>query len=149
MIKLNLPEYSFRIQKSSKGPQIFDSIRKKFVALTPEEWVRQNFIQYLIAEKKYSSSLISVEAGLKYNRLQKRSDINVHDRKGIVWMIVECKAPDVQLSQATFNQLSTYNVSGKTKARFLAITNGLIHYCCELNSAQTGYDFLKDFPDFP
>ena len=103
MTKLNLPEYNFQIQKTAKGIQIFDSIRKKFVTLTPEEWVRQNFIQYLIEEKKYPVSLIAVETGLKYNRLKKRSDISVYDRKGAVWMIIECKAPEVKISQETFN----------------------------------------------
>jgi uncharacterized membrane protein YkoI len=148
MVKLNLPEYQFRIQKSEKGTQIFDAIRKKFVALTPEEWVRQNFIQFLIVEKKYPASLIAVETGLKYNRLQKRSDITIYDRNGKLWMIVECKAPEVKISQETFDQVATYNMSGKVKTRFLAVTNGLKHYCCEILNDQNSYDFLKDFPDF-
>ena len=146
MIKLNLPEYSFRFQKSEKGLQIFDSLRKKFLVLTPEEWVRQNFIEYLIQEKKYPASLIAIETGLKYNKLQKRSDITVHDRKGNVWMIIECKAPEIKLSQETFNQAATYNIANKTKTKYLAITNGLKHYCCEMNYEQEKYTFLKDFP---
>ena len=122
------------------------------MALTPEEWVRQNFIQYLIHEKKCPASLIAVETGLTDNRLKKRSDITIHDRKGNIWMIVECKAPDVKISQDTFSQAAVYNMSGKTKARFLAVTNGLKHYCCEM-SLTTGeginnYTFLKDFPEF-
>jgi hypothetical protein len=148
MIKLNLPEYSFRIQKSEKGIRIFDSIRKKFVALTPEEWVRQNFIKYIIEEKKYLASLIAVETGLKYNRLKKRSDITVYDKNGNLWMIIECKAPEVKISQDTFQQVAVYNMSGKTKTKFLAVTNGLKHYCCEINYEKNKYDFLKDFPDF-
>ena len=148
MIQLNLPEYTFRIRQDKKGIQIFDSIRKKFVARTPEEWVRQNFIQYLIAEKKYPSSLIAVETGLKYNRLKKRSDITVYDKNGKIWMLIECKSPEVKLSQDTFNQAALYNVSGKTKTKFLTITNGLRHYCCEMNYEQSKYDFLKDFPSF-
>ena len=146
MIKLNLPEYQFRLQKTEKGLQVFDAIRKKFVALTPEEWVRQNFIQYLIEEKKYPASLIAIETGLKYNRLQKRSDISIYDRKGKLWMLIECKAPEVKISQATFDQVAMYNISQKTK--FLGVTNGLKHYCCEMNHAKNSYDFLKDFPDF-
>lgn len=155
MIKLNLPEYSFRIQETGKGLQIFDSIRKKFVALTPEEWVRQNFIRYLIEEKKYPASLISIEAGLKYNRLQKRCDITIYDREGNAWMIIECKKPSVKISQAIFDQAAIYNMSLKTKVNFLAVTNGLKHYCCQLlvpelqgNYEQVNYSFLKDFPAF-
>ncbi len=148
MTRLNLPEYNFRIQKTEKGIQIFDSIRKKLVALTPEEWVRQNFIRYLVEEKKYPYSLIAVETGLKYNRLKKRSDITVYDKKGNVWMIIECKAPEVKISQETFDQVATYNKSGKTTTKFLAVTNGLTHYCCEMNYETKKYDFLRDFPDF-
>ena len=148
MTKLNLPEYNFQIQKTAKGIQIFDSIRKKFVTLTPEEWVRQNFIQYLIEEKKYPVSLIAVETGLKYNRLKKRSDISVYDRKGAVWMIIESKAPEVKISQETFNQVATYNMSGRTRTKFLAVTNGIKHYCCEMMYEQSKYAFLKDFPSF-
>ena len=148
MVKLNLPEYSFRIRKSEKGLQIFDPLRKKFVALTPEEWVRQNFVQHLIVEKKYPSSLIAVETGLKYNRMKKRSDITVHDRKGNVWMIVECKAPEIKITQGTFYQAAVYNMSNKTKTKFLAVTNGLKHYCCEMDYAQGKNSFLKDFPEF-
>ncbi|MBI3500198.1 MAG: type I restriction enzyme HsdR N-terminal domain-containing protein [Bacteroidetes bacterium] len=148
MLKLNLPEYSFRIRQGEKGNQIFDAIRKKFVALTPEEWVRQNFIQYLIEEKKYPASLIAVETGLKYNKLQKRSDIKIHNRKGNVWMIVECKKPDVKISQETFNQVAVYNISNKLRTKFLAVTNGLKHYCCEMNYEQGKHLFLKDFPEY-
>src|ERR1035437_936674 len=137
MVKLNLPEYKFRIQKSEKETRIFDSIRKKFIVLTPEEWVRQNFIHYIIEEKKYPVSLIAVETGLKYNRLKKRSDIIIYDRKGNVWMIIECKAPEVKISQDTFDQVATYNMSQKKNSdakglhrgpsvqatKFLAVTN--------------------------
>ena len=155
MVRLNLPEYSFRIQKTEKGLQIFDPIRKKFIALTPEEWVRQNFMQYLIREKKYPESLIAVETGLKYNRLKKRSDITVYDRKGKVWMIIECKSPKIKISQETFNQVAVYNMSGKTKTKYLAVTNGLKHYCCEMHSPSNEGDyeqgkstFLKDFATY-
>lgn len=153
MTPLNLPEYVFRIQKSDKGMHIFDTIRKKFVALTPEEWVRQNFIRFLIEEKKYPSSLIAVETGLKYNKLKKRCDITVFNRKGTIWMLVECKAPEVKISQATFDQVATYNAGGKERTKFLAVTNGLKHYCCEMlakpqDQSNSFYHFLKDFPEF-
>ncbi|MBI4945650.1 MAG: type I restriction enzyme HsdR N-terminal domain-containing protein [Bacteroidetes bacterium] len=148
MIPLNLPEYSFRIRQGEKGNQIFDRVRKKFVALTPEEWVRQNFIRYIIEEKKYPAALIAVETGLKYNRLKKRSDITVYDKQGKIWMIIECKAPEVKISQDAFQQVAVYNMSGKSKTKFLAVTNGLKHYCCEMNAEQDKYDFLKDFPAY-
>lgn len=149
MLRLNLPEYTFRLQKSEKGTLIFDALRKKFVVLTPEEWVRQNFIRYLIEEKKYPASLIAIESGLKYNRLSKRCDITVYNRKGEKYMLVECKAPEVKISQDTFNQVAAYNKGGNGNTRFLAVTNGLKHYCCELlDGDETGYRFLKGFPDF-
>ncbi len=149
MKKLNLPEYNFRIQKSEKGLRIFDPLRKKFVSLTPEEWVRQNFISYLIEEKKYPASLIAIETGLTYNRLKKRSDILIYDRKGNAWMIIECKKPDIKITQETFNQVAVYNMSNTTKTQYLAVTNGLKHYCCKMNDAGSRFDFLKTFPEFP
>lgn len=147
-IRLNLPEYSFRFQKSEKGIQIFDSLRKKFVALTPEEWVRQNFIQYILHEKKYPASLISVETGLKYNRLKKRTDIIVHDRTGKPWMLIECKSPEVKISQDVFDQVATYNIGKGQKAKYLCITNGIKHFCCEMNYEKNNYDFVKELPIF-
>jgi type I site-specific restriction-modification system R (restriction) subunit len=148
MTKLNLPEYHFNIQKTKKGLQIFDVLRKKFISLSPEEWVRQNFIRFLIEEKKYPVSLIAVETGLTYNRLKKRSDILVYNRNGITWMIIECKSPEVKISQETFNQVATYNMSGKEKTKFLAVTNGLKHYCCEMKCEENKYIFLNEFPAF-
>jgi hypothetical protein len=146
-IPLNLPEYSFRIRKKGKNLEIFDFIRKKFVTLTPEEWVRQNFIRYLIEEKKYSPSRISIETSLKYSRLHKRSDITIYDKNGNPWMIIECKNPSVAISQKTFNQVAIYNMSQKTRAKYLTVTNGLIHYCCEMHYESGSYLFVKDLPE--
>lgn len=148
MIRLNLPEYSFRIRATDNRLQVFDVIRKKFVALTPEEWVRQNFIQYLIQEKKYPASLFSIERETKYNRLKKRSDIRIFDRHGNLWMIVECKNPKVTINQKIFNQITIYNMSHKVKTKFLAVTNGLKHYCCSMKHEEGKYVFLEKFPDF-
>ena len=144
MIKLNLPAYTFRIRQGEKGNQIFDIIRKKFVALTPEEWVRQNFIRYIIEEKKYPGALIAVETGLKYNRLKKRSDITVYDKKGKVWMIIECKAPEVSINQAVIEQASRYNHT--LKCRHLVITNGIKTFCFEIDFITQGF---KQMPDIP
>jgi hypothetical protein len=148
VIKLNLPEFFFQWKETEKGTLLFDSIRKKWLVLTPEEWVRQNFIRYLIEEKKYPPSLLSIESGLIYNRLQKRSDIRVYDRKGKVWMIVECKEPNVKISQKVFNQVALYNSATNTKANYLAVTNGLKHYCCVYQPSLNEYKLINTFPDY-
>ena len=155
MTKLNLPTYNFQFKETEKGLHIFDSVRKKFIFLTLEEWVRQNFIQYLINDKKYPSSLIAIETGLKYNQLKKRSDITIYDRKGEIWMIVECKKPTIKISRSTFDQIAAYNMGGKTKSKFLTVTNGIKHYCCQMcdfelknESEKPTYAFLKNIPEF-
>src|SRR5690606_27113443 len=93
MVDLNLPSFEYRIKKTEEKTFIFDEIRKKFVVLTPEEWVRQHFVHYMIGHLRYPRALINVETGLAYNQLRKRSDIVLYDRTGKPWMIVECKAP--------------------------------------------------------
>ena len=146
MQKLNLPEYSFRIKTTEGKPLIFDSLRKKFVKLTPEEWVRQNFVQFLVTEKKYSPSLIAVEAGVKVNNNPQRADLVVFDRLGNPALVVEFKAPDVKISQQTFDQIVRYNM--QLKVKFLIVSNGLEHYCCRINYAENSYDYLPEIPDF-
>jgi len=146
MEKLNLPQYDFRIRKKEHKLEIFDTFRKKFVALTPEEWVRQNFLMYLVKEKDYPASLISVEAGLKlYNRI-KRTDIVVYNNNAKPVLIVECKAPDVPISQKTFDQIARYNMV--LKVNYLIVTNGLNHYCCHLDYENNTIKYLKDIPDY-
>ncbi|HEY0743744.1 MAG TPA: type I restriction enzyme HsdR N-terminal domain-containing protein [Chryseosolibacter sp.] len=146
MVKLNLPEFDCKLKKAEGKVWIFDVIRKKYIVLTPEEWVRQHFINYLIIEKKYPRALIRVEGGLNYNQLQKRSDIVVFDRQGSAWMIVECKSPTLALSETTLQQVSAYNAS--LKAKFIAVTNGLVHYCASTDWASETTALLKDFPDY-
>ncbi len=146
MHELNLPEYKFRLNVIKGQKWIFDPLRKKKVVLTPEEWVRQNFIQFLIQEKHYPVQLIKVEMGFKVNNLIKRSDIIVYDRKGKPSLIVECKAPTVKVSQDVFDQIARYNIS--LKVDFLVVTNGLEHYCCQINHQKKTYQFLKNIPDF-
>lgn len=146
MQKLNLPEYSFRIKTTEGKPLIFDSLRKKFVKLTPEEWVRQNFVQFLVTEKKYSPSLIVVEAGVKVNNNPQRADLVVFDRLGNPALVVEFKAPDVKISQQTFDQIVRYNM--QLKVKFLIVSNGLEHYCCRINYAENSYEYLPGIPDF-
>ena len=131
MYKLNLPAFDYKLQKADGKVWIFDVIRKKYIILTPEEWVRQHFIYYLVTELKYPKALIKVEGGLIFNQLKKRSDIVVFDRTGNPWMIIECKSPELKLSEYTLEQASVYNVS--LKAKFLTVTNGLVHLCAEIN----------------
>lgn len=144
--QLNLPQYTFKYKTEGKRTQIFDAIRKKYVALTDEEWVRQNFIRYLIEEKKFPASLMAIESGLKYNLLQKRSDLVVYDRSGKPYLILECKAPSVKVSQDAFDQAARYNMTYKVK--YLVITNGINHFCCEMNYTDGSYVFLKEVPEF-
>ncbi|MFZ5999932.1 MAG: type I restriction enzyme HsdR N-terminal domain-containing protein [Bacteroidota bacterium] len=134
------------VKKEEGKVWIFDIIRKKYIVLTPEEWVRQHFVHFLIKELNYPKSLFRIEGALAYNRMQKRSDILIRDREGKPWMLVECKAPDIKLTQRAFNQIAVYNMT--IGAKFLAVTNGMVHFCCE--AAKPGEDtrFLPDFPVF-
>ncbi len=146
MQELNLPKYQFKFKEVSEKVQIFDAFRKKYVILTPEEWVRQNFLQYLVIEKKYPISLIAVEAGLKYNQLLKRADVLVYNKLGNPFLLVECKAPEVKLSQDTFDQIARYNMI--FKVTYLVVTNGMDHYCCKMDYSDNSYQFLQEIPLF-
>ncbi len=121
-------------------------LRKKNVVLTPEEWVRQNFIQYLIIEKKYPKSLIAIEKQLKINNLSKRTDILVFDKTGLTNIIVECKAPTVKITQDAFDQIARYNLS--LNSNYLIVTNGMQHYYCKMDYQLKKYNFLNDIPDY-
>ena len=145
-MKLNLPTYSFRIKKENGKELIFDEIRKKFAALTPEEWVRQNFIKYLVEEKNYPAQLMAVEKGLTINQNTFRTDLLVCNRKGEPIVIVEFKAPGVKISQNAFDQIARYNM--KFKVPFLIVSNGLNHYCCKVDHLECTYSFLKEIPHY-
>ncbi len=144
MYKLNLPTYKFKIIKKDAKHYIFDAIRKKNIFLTPEEWVRQHFVQYLITEKKYPKSLIALEKEIKVNGLKKRFDILVFNNKGEHEIIVECKAPTIKINQTTFDQIARYNL--QLKAKYLIVTNGLKHYYCKIDFENKKYLFLEDVP---
>ncbi len=144
MFKLNLPKYKFRLSKKEAKIYIFDSIRKKNIFLSPEEWVRQHFVQFLINEQGYSKSLIAIEKEIKVNNLKKRFDILVFNSKGEHEVIVECKAPTIKITQDTFDQIARYNLV--LKAKFLIVTNGLDHYYCKMDFDNKKYIFLKDCP---
>jgi predicted type IV restriction endonuclease len=144
MQKLNFPAYDFRFKNSENKVAIFDDIRKKFVILTPEEWVRQHVVQYLLIEKKYPKSWINVEKVLKINGLTKRYDVVVFNADGSILILVECKAPEVKISQTTFDQIARYNLT--MKAQYLMVTNGQNHYFCQMDFEKEQYLFLKELP---
>ena len=144
MQKLNFPEYQFRLKNSENKVSIFDEIRKKFIILTPEEWVRQNVVQYLLIEKKYPKSLINVEKVLKINGLTKRYDIVVFNNDGTINVLIECKSTDVKISQTVFDQIARYNMI--LKANYLMVTNGLNHYFCKMDFENEKYSFLENLP---
>lgn len=146
MQELNLPNYLFSIKSNKNKLFIFDFIRKKEVLLTPEEWVRQHFLRYLVDEKKYPISLIAVEKKLKVYQTVKRTDIVVYNQTAKPEIIVECKAPNVALSQTVFDQIARYNL--KLDARFLVVTNGLQHFYCQIDSENERYFFLEDIPTY-
>ena len=146
MQNLNFPNYSFRFKNSENKMAIFDEIRKKFVVLTPEEWVRQHVVQYLLLEKKYPKSLINVEKLVKVNGLNKRYDIVVFQPNGEIFLLIECKAPEVAISQQTFDQIARYNL--KLNAQYLMVTNGLNHYFCQMDFENEKYVFLREAPEY-
>lgn len=143
---LNFPSYTFRVKNSENRTLIFDGIRKKFVVLTPEEWVRQHVVQFLLQNKKYPLSHINVEKQIKLNGLIKRYDVVVYKPNGQLHLLVECKAPTIMISQATFDQIAQYNF--KLNATYLMVTNGLSHFYCQTDPEAEKYQFMKEIPDF-
>ena len=146
MQKLNFPTYSFRFKNSENKVSIFDEIRKKFILLTPEEWVRQHVVQFLLQDKKYPKSYINVEKLIKINNLSKRYDGVVFQPNGEIFLLIECKAPEVAISQQTFDQIARYNLV--LKAKYLMVTNGLNHYFCQMDFENEKYVFLKELPEY-
>jgi type I site-specific restriction endonuclease len=146
MQQLHFPNYQFRFKNSENKVSIFDEIRKKFIILTPEEWVRQHVVRFLLKEKKYPKSLINVEKVLKVNGLRKRYDVVVYNPDGSIFVLVECKAPEIKISQATFDQIARYNMT--LKSTFLMVTNGLNHYFCQMDFENEKYSFLENLPNY-
>lgn len=146
MDKLNLPQYAFRMKNEDGKRMIFDSIRKKFVVLTPEEWVRQNFIQYLIKEKKYPESLMAVEKQIMVNGKQRRFDLLIYLKNGQPLLIAEFKAPGVKISQDAFDQVVRYNMALRVER--VVVSNGLQHFACEIDYPNNSYSFLQGIPEF-
>jgi hypothetical protein len=142
MQPLNLPPFDYNFKIIDEKQYIFDIIRKKYILNTPEEWVRQHFIHFLISHRSYSRSLIKIETGLKYIKKNKRTDIQVFDNEGNIEMLIECKAPSIALNNAVVTQILQYNKV--LQARLLAITNGLDHYFCNIEAGEVV--FLNDIP---
>ena len=146
MQSLNFPVYDFRFKNSENKVHIFDVIRKKFVVLQPEEWVRQHVVQYLLTDKKYPKSLVNIEKQLTINKITKRYDVVVFKSDGSIFLLVECKAPSIQINQKVFDQIARYNM--QLDASYLMVTNGMKHYYCEMDYTEEKYRFLPAIPDF-
>lgn len=145
MKELNLPSFSFKIKTEGAKPQIFDEFRKKWVSLTPEEWVRQHVLQYLFQEKKFPAGLTAVETGIELNGLKRRCDVVYYQSNGKPLMIVECKAPEVQITQTVFDQILRYNLS--LEVPYLMVTNGLSHFYAKISEGNKPF-FLREIPEF-
>ena len=141
-----LPNVALKTKSVEGTIQVFDVIRKKYFVLTSEEWVRQHFIHYLNNEKNYPMGLMGVEKMIKYNALKTRADIVLYNREGKAKMIVECKAPNIKITQDTFNQIAKYNF--KLKVEYLVVTNGIQHFCCRMDYENNKITFLDDIPTF-
>ncbi|MGI4751290.1 MAG: type I restriction enzyme HsdR N-terminal domain-containing protein [Janthinobacterium lividum] len=143
---LNLPPYPFKITEQNGQYFLFDDIRKKTILITPEEWVRQHFIQYLVAQKQYPKTLIQLEGGLKLHGLAKRTDILVYNSSAEKILLVECKAPTIKITQKVFDQIARYNMVHNVP--ILAVTNGLQHFFCKIDFTEKKYFFMDNLPDY-
>lgn len=143
MIKINYPPYQPKIKKENEREFIFDEVRKRWLILTPEEWVRQNFLQYLLQVKKYPASLIAIEKEIKLGDLKKRFDIVVYDKSSQPWMIIECKEMNVELNKQVLDQVLRYNIT--MQVPYLVITNG--SYCMAFQCIRNDLKELGEMPD--
>ena len=146
MLDLNLPTYNVNVKKIDGRLSIFDPLRRKFVALTPEEWVRQHFINFLVSQKEYPETLIANEIQINLNGLKRRCDSVVYDRNLSPLMIIEYKAPEVNITQSVFDQIAQYNIVLKVK--FLIVSNGLSHFCCKIDYEKQQIEYLQDIPNY-
>ena len=146
LLPLHLPPYPFKITDHNGQLMMFDPIRRKNIIITPEEWVRQHFVQYLINQKNYPKTLIKLEGGHKLHGMPKRSDIVVYNKAGEKILLVECKAPNVTIDQKTFDQVARYNMVHKVN--LLAATNGLQHFYCYIDLENRSYKFIEEIPDY-
>ncbi len=145
-MELNFPAYNFKVKTEENTNYVFDIIRKKYVVLTPEEWVRQHLLWYLIHEKGYPASLVAIEKGMEINGLKKRFDLLIFDNTGKPTLLAECKAPEIKLTQKVFEQIANYN--RKFKVKKLVITNGLQHLMCVYTDDFSSYEFVKEIAHY-
>ena len=146
MISLNLPAFEIKLSGDKVRPMVFDPLRRKYVALTPEEWVRQHFVNYLIAHKGYPATLLANEVKLSMGTKTLRADSVLYDRTLQPRVIIEYKAPSVAITQKVFTQISAYNML--LHVDYLIVSNGLQHFCCQMDYERQSYVFLKDIPDY-
>jgi len=146
MLQLNLPNYNFSIKTEKSKKTIFDTLRKKYVSLTPEELVRQHFVRFLVEEKGYPAMRLAIEKEVRMNGLKKRCDAILYDQQAQPLLIIEFKAPSVAITQATFDQVAVYN--SKLKVDYFMLSNGLEHFCCFVDEENVSFKFFKEIPDF-
>ena len=146
MFTLNLPQYPIKVAEQNGRKVVFDELRRKYVALTPEEWVRQNFVAFLIDDRGFPAGLMANEVSLTQNGISRRCDTLVSDRNGRPFVIVEYKAPTVAVTQNVFDQIVRYNMV--FQARYLIVSNGLAHYCCSIDYTTGSYTFLEEIPPY-
>ena len=146
MLQLNLPIFQPKLRKTEGELYIFDQIRKRYLLLTPEEWVRQNFLNYLINHKGYPFSLMENEAMIKLNNMTRRCDTVVYNNRLEPLVIVEYKRPEVTINQEVFNQIARYNIV--LRVDYLIVSNGLSHFCCKMNYENQTYVFLEEIPEY-
>ena len=146
MLALNLPTFEVKMKEDGIKKMIFDVIRRKYVALTPEEWVRQHFVHYLIEQLGYPQELLANEVEVTLNGTSKRCDTVLYDRELKARMIVEYKAADIPITQKIFNQIMRYNMV--LRVDYLVVSNGISHYCCKMDYTNNNYEFLSVIPNY-
>lgn len=144
--KLNLPQFDFKIKSDENVTKIYDEIRKDYFIITPEEWVRQNFVKYLIKNFSYPIGRIAVEKQVKINNIPKRFDMLVYDKRLHPLVLIECKAPEVNINQMAFSQAGVYNI--QLRAKYIIVTNGMSHYAAEIDFKNKKYNFLEAIPNY-
>lgn len=146
MLSLNLPSFEAKIRTTNGKKSIFDVIRRRYIALTPEEWVRQHFVHFLINHKQFPSALLANEVAINLNGTKKRCDTVLYRKDLTARVIVEYKAPQIEITQEVFDQITRYNMA--LKVDYLIVSNGINHYCCKIDYSTLTYRFLQDIPNY-
>ncbi len=145
MQQLNFPLLKSQLRQKNNAAEVWDIVRKKWILLTPEEWVRQHLIQFLHTEKGFSLNLMAVEKSIKVNGMNRRYDLVIYDISAKPILLAECKAPEIKITQAVFDQVARYNLL--LKVPYLLVTNGLEHFCCKIDFESSSYSFLQEIPN--